>query len=257
MAKPRFDDSDYDTYEETKELSQLEYFVEEGYITEVLYTLKSGKEATVYCCRAHPRMGVELLAAKIYRSRNNRNFKNEAVYQEGRLILDQRVKRAVQKKTRFGRGAQSAIWQNYEYETLQTLFRAGASVPQPYVQSNGSILMEFVGDTNGAAPLLNSVTLEPAEARRLFDELLADIRLWLSCNYVHADLSAFNILYWRGRLKIIDFPQAVDPRFNPHAADLLARDLQNVCRQWSRYGVEADATSLAKSLWTQFYKSQL
>ena len=44
------------------------------------FNVKSGKEATVYCCQAHPSTGAKLLAAKVYRSRNNRSFKNDVIY---------------------------------------------------------------------------------------------------------------------------------------------------------------------------------
>src|SRR5260221_401525 len=88
----------------------LDYFFAGGMISEVLYTVKSGKEATVYCCQARPSMGADLLAAKVYRPRTNRSFKNDAIYQEGRVILKGQVRRAVEKKTRFGREAQFAIW---------------------------------------------------------------------------------------------------------------------------------------------------
>ena|SRR5438874_5357512 len=99
----------------------LDFFYTEGLITEVLYTVKSGKEATVYCCQAHPSTGAELLAAKVYRPRNNRGFKNDAIYQEGRVILEGHVRRAVQNKSRFGREAQFAMWVNYEFEALRDL----------------------------------------------------------------------------------------------------------------------------------------
>ena len=42
----------------------LDQFFTEGLITEVLHVVKSGKEATVYCCQAHRSTGVELLAQK-------------------------------------------------------------------------------------------------------------------------------------------------------------------------------------------------
>src|SRR2546430_17425234 len=77
-------------------LLALDDFFAQGLITNVLYEVKSGKEATVYCCEAHPSTGVELLAAKFYRARQHRNFKNDSVYQEGRAILDKRVRRAVE-----------------------------------------------------------------------------------------------------------------------------------------------------------------
>jgi RIO kinase 1 len=69
---------------------------------------------------------------------------------------------------------------------------------------------------------------------------------------VHGDLSPFNVLYWRGGVKIIDFPQAVDARFNPNAFFLLRRDLENVCHYFERFGVAADPDRLAGQLWAWF-----
>ena len=86
---------------------EVEEFVADGRITEVLHVVKSGKEATVLCCAAHRSQGTPWLAAKVYRSRNKRGFKNDAVYQEGRVILDGRARRAFAKKTRKGREVQS------------------------------------------------------------------------------------------------------------------------------------------------------
>src|SRR4051812_2874800 len=89
-------------YEET-----LAEFFEEDLITDVVQVVKSGKEGTVYCCRASERTGHDLLAAKIYRSSEHRMFHNSAVYQEGRVIVDKRVQRAVTNKSRFGRSFQA------------------------------------------------------------------------------------------------------------------------------------------------------
>jgi RIO kinase 1 len=86
---------------------------------------------------------------------------------------------------------------------------------------------------------------------------MREVELWLKCNLIHADLSPFNILYWEGQIKVIDFPQAVDPRFNPNAYFLLKRDIDKLCHYWNRYGIEAEATQLAENLWTRFQNSQL
>src|SRR5690348_2819317 len=99
----------------------LDSFFTQGLISEILYTVKSGKEATVYCCKANPSTGSKLLAAKVYRPRNNRGFKNDAIYQEGRVILKGQVRRAVENKSRFGREVQFAMWVNYEFEALKAL----------------------------------------------------------------------------------------------------------------------------------------
>ena len=57
----------------------LEGFYEDGWITDILYRVKGGKEANVYCCKAHPDTGFELIAAKVYRHRRLRSMKNYAI----------------------------------------------------------------------------------------------------------------------------------------------------------------------------------
>jgi len=235
----------------------LDSFFTQGLISEILYTVKSGKEATVYCCKANPSTGTELLAAKIYRSRNNRGFKNDAVYQEGRVILDKHVRRAVQNKSSFGREVQFAMWVNYEFEALKALYKAGADIPRPLARTDTAILMEYLGDSQHAAPALQSVELSRDEVRPVFERLMGNIELWLAHNYVHADLSAYNVLYWQGQVHIIDFPQAVDPRFNANAFTLLVRDIQNICNYVARYGLERNGLRIAERLWRKFKNAEL
>lgn len=242
---------------EAEPASPFDTFIDQGLITGVLYTVKSGKEATVYCCEADPATGADLFAAKVYRERSRRNFKNDSVYREGRVILDQRLRRAFAKKSRVGREFQAGSWQHEEYEVLTLLHGAGADVPRPLASSSGAILMEYVGDRESAAQPLQNVALEQHEAQRLFEQVLRNVELWLSLDRVHADLSPYNILYWNGSLKVIDFPQAVDPRFNTNARGLLGRDLDNVCRYFSRFGVRADPVRLADDLWRRFTRSEL
>ena len=105
------------------------------------------------------------------------------------------------------------------------------------------------------APLLQRVEPAPAEAGRLFAVLMRQVELWLRCDRIHGDLSSYNILYWQGRLTVIDFPQAVDPRANPHAYELLARDIANVARYFGRFAVPLEPALLADRLWTRFLRA--
>lgn len=237
--------------------ASLRRFRDDGLISDECEVIKSGKEATVYCCKACASAGGGLLAAKVYRPRQFRSFKHDAVYQAGRVILDARLRRTVAKKTRRGRGVQSGMWVAGEFETLQVLHEAGADVPRPLASSGSAILMEYVGARGSPAPTLNQVALDRQEARRLFDRVVENVELFLTCNRVHADLSAFNILYWRGRIKIIDFPQAVDPRVNPDALSLLLRDLGNVHRYFARHGVQAAPARVAGDLWRRYLRAEL
>ena len=92
-------------------------------------------------------------------------------------------------------------------------------------------------------------TLPRPDAGALFWRVIENLALWLRCGLVHADLSAYNLLYWRGGITAIDFPQAVDAAANPHAFDFLLRDVTNVCRHFTRYGVSVEPEPLAWDLW--------
>jgi RIO kinase 1 len=229
-----------------------ESFIEDWLITEVLHVVKSGKEATVYCCRAHPHTGQTLLAAKVYRDRRNRGFKNDAIYQEGRVILNERVNRAFQNKTRFGREFQFQSWKGHEYEVLTRLHRAGADVPRPFANDGDALLIEYFGEQKLPAAPLGTLSLDRDEAHRLFAQWVRNLEIMLVNNVVHGDLSPYNILYTDGRLVIIDFPQAVDPRFNRNALSLFERDVTNVCEYFARQGVRSEPDRLARDLWRRF-----
>lgn len=232
-------------------------FFADGTITEVLGQLKSGKEGTVYCCRANPSTGVDLVAAKVYRSQEHRTFKNDAVYRQGVPILNKRDARAFKKKTGWGRQVKSGTWMYHEWEMLRTLSDAGADVPRPISLADSVILMEYIGDEESAAPKLQEVSLSPEETRPLFERTLGNIELFLRLNWIHGDLSPYNILYWQGNVTVIDFPQAVDARTNPSALDLLLRDVANVCRYFGRYGIRSDPERIARHLWGRFLRAEL
>ncbi len=245
-------------------LSSLGRFYEDDLITDVLRVVKSGKEATVYCCRAHPSTGAEYLAAKVYRPRMFRSLKNDAIYRESRAQLDGGGRerrggrpRGDPRRTERGREDRVASWIAYEYQTQRLLYETGADVPRPFAQIGNAVLMEYIGEGTEPAPLLREVTLAEDEARAIFERVLRNIELFLACDRIHGDLSAYNLLYRPEAAIIIDFAQAVDPRYNPGVYPLLARDVERVCRHFRRYGIEAEAASLALDLWTRYLAGEL
>ena len=60
--------------------------------------------------------------------------------------------------------------------------------------------MAYIGGDEIPAPTLNSVSLKAREARRLFERVLENIEKMLTKACIHADLSAYNILYWEGQI---------------------------------------------------------
>jgi RIO kinase 1 len=254
VFRPTFESS---KYERLWILTYLGHFYDDKQITDVLYTVKGGKEATVYCCAAHPATGLELIAAKIYRPRPFRQLRNDARYRQGRAILDERGKavrdgrllHAILKKSDKGKAAEHTSWLEHEYRTLERLYQAGADVPQPVSHGHSTILMEYFGGPRTPAPLLRDVRLSRDEAQHLFGRLMRNLELMLAQGRIHGDLSAYNVLYWQGDIRIIDFPQAVDPNENPEAYAIFERDVTRLCQYFARQGVATEPSAIAAELW--------
>ncbi len=226
-----------------------------GLITEVLGVVKSGKEATVYLCEASDG---GLVAAKVYRSRQVRQFANAAAYGDGRMRgVHRREAVAMTKKSRVGQELSFARWVSEEYTTLQVLHAAGVAVPKPIAMSDSVIIMEYIGHEDAPAGPLANARLDRAEAVRVFGVLMRNVEMMLACDRVHGDLSAYNVLYRDDDVRIIDFPQAVDARFNSNALSLLERDIENLCGHFSRLGVQADGSRIARALWSRFLRGEL
>jgi len=246
-------------FEEAWLLDSLTEIHEHQWISDVLRKVKGGKEASVYLCKAGTEMSVPFVAAKIYRPRSLRNLKNDAQYRVGRVDLDadgtalwkEADKNAIAKRTSYGEEVRHRSWIAYEFKTMEILFEAGADVPRPYAMEKNAIVMDFVGDENTAAPILNSVNLSHAEARNLLERVLHNMDVMLANECIHGDLSAYNILYWNGEIKLIDFPQIVLPKSNPTAWSIFLRDVVRICDYFSSQGVNCDAHKIAVDLWTK------
>ncbi len=237
--------------EETAEA--LGAFFADGLITDVLYRVRSGKEADVYCCAAGASTGREFLAAKVYRPIEERSFRNDFLYQAGRnRTLGRRDKLAIAKKSRHGLSMREGVWVNSEFETLAEMHAHGPSVPEPISRSHSALLMEYFGDADGAAPMLQRLKLERDNAEHCLRRIVATVTLMLDSHRVHGDLPLYNILYWSGEPFVIDFPPAVDARFNPNAYELLMRDLETVCDYFARCGTVANSRQLANAMWRRY-----
>lgn len=232
----------------------LQPLIEDGVIDEVLRSLKSGKEATVYLVRS----GTEIRCAKVYRDMAQRSFQKRAQYQEGRKVRGSRQARAMSKSTRFGRKEQEAAWKNAEVDALYKLIGAGVRVPKPYGYFNDTLIMELVTDIDGhPAPRLGEVDLSPETAREYHGFLVQQIVRMLSIGLIHGDLSEFNVLVGPDGPVIIDFPQAVDAASNNGALATLERDVNNIRGTLGRFAPELLDTEFAREMWALFEQGEL
>jgi RIO kinase 1 len=232
----------------------LQPLIDDGVIDEVIRSLKSGKEATVYLVRS----GVHTRCAKVYRDMRQRSFQKRARYQEGRKVRGSRQARAMAKSTRFGRREQEAAWKNAEVDALYKLVAAGVRVPKPYGYFNDTLIMELVTDVAGApAPRLGEIDLSAETAREYHHFLIQQIVRMLSIGLIHGDLSEFNVLVGTEGPVIIDLPQAVNAAGNNGAFAMLERDVNNIRGTLGRFAPELLETEFAREMWAQYEQGEL
>ena len=218
-----------------------------GFVSDVLYRINDGKEATVWLCSGPP-PDARLYAAKMYRARKFRAFRNDAEYAGERPIRDRRMAKAMRQRTRKGARESHIRWVSQEWDMLVRLHAAGIAVPEPLAHSDAGVLMSFIGDADGAAPRLADTRLPTENAAALWTQLCGDIAQMLRSGVVHGDLSAYNVLLFRGRLVFIDLPQAISTSASDAYAHF-ARDLRNLARWFERAGVDTDCERLIDTLW--------
>src|SRR5438105_5768643 len=232
----------------------LQPLIDDGVIDEVIRSLKSGKEATVYLVRS----GAHMRCAKVYRDMAQRSFQKRARYQEGRKVRGSRQARAMSKRTRFGRKEQEAAWKNAEVDALYKLVAAGVRVPKPYGYFNDTLIMELVTDAAGdPAPRLGEVDLSPGTAREYHRYLVQQVVRMLSIGLIHGDLSEFNVLIGHDGPVIIDLPQVVNAAGNNGALAMLERDVNNIRGTLGRFAPELLETQFAREMWSLFEQGEL
>lgn len=227
---------------------------DDDYVDHDLGNLKSGKEAEIFVVERTSAGRSCLLAHKRYRPRsvthkgelaalgfqNANRFMHDLEYRDGRKFAKSRDRRAVERMTNYGRTLLTARWTGHEFDVMRRAWEAGVQLPYPVAATDDGLLMQYLGDRVQAAPRLAQARLDPTSLGRAAEQLIESVRRLAEAGFVHADLSAYNVLWWQERAWLIDFPQAVDVTVNPHALEFLHRDLSNVSAWFARRGVALD-----------------
>jgi RIO kinase 1 len=214
---------DYQVIEEVFDKSTLMViydFMNKRVIDEIHGVVNAGKEARVYWGKDPD--GKEL-AIKIYLTSSAEFKKGMLPYIEG----DPRFAH-VRRDTR----SLIYTWAQKEFKNLQRAKEAGVNVPEPLAVQKNVLIMKFIGEDGERAPLMKETVLEDAE--KVFKQLLTYVkRLYSKGGLVHADLSEYNIMIWKGKPVIFDVAQSVLVK-HPMADTFLRRDLENLHRYFKR-----------------------
>jgi len=209
----------------------LEHLLAEGVISEVLARLQSGKEAEVYVVS----FGGRVVAAKVYKDRATRSFKNNSEYKEGRTVRNSRSQRAIERGSKFGKSAAEDAWKTAEADALYKLHAAEVRVPTPVLYLDGVLLMELVLNAEGnAARRLIDTDLTVGEANAAYHDMVGQLVRILACDLIHGDLSPYNVLWAAAGPTVIDFPQIISASHNSSSERFFLRDADNILGHFAR-----------------------
>ncbi len=217
--------------------------------------LKTGKEADVHLVERHHGEAVNVLAAKRFRNFEDRLFRNDARYRAARRTGESRLDKAIAQGNKAGMAFRARLWLASEFDALCRLWSAGVPVPYPVQKLGNELILELIGSAEQAAPRLVHARLDRPDLGRAWAQLVEAMHAMVHSGVVHGDLSPYNLLWDRGQIVIIDFPQSVDPIAHPEGISLLERDVTNVTDWFGRRGVECDPSDLFSSLLREAFHS--
>jgi len=132
-----------------------------------------------------------------------------------------------------------------EYEALETLY-PDVSVPQPIDTNRHAIVMEKVDGVE-----LSRTGLEPEQVCPVLELVLAEMQTAYREEFVHADMSEYNVFVTTQGVVVFDWPQAV-PTDHENSDELLARDVDNIVsyfqRKYPAHVEEVDTDAVAAAL---------
>ncbi len=227
-------------YEEVLDLRTLKTLYKlsaKGYIKALGGVISTGKEANVFYADGHFECRDVPMAVKIYRIETSEFYKmDEYLFGDKRFDL----RRISRKELIF-------VWTEKEFRNLQRAHEANVNVPKPFVHLKNVILMEFLGENEVPAPTLADLGSElknVVDVEMLFEEIVENVkRLYVDAELVHADLSEYNIVLFKDRPYLIDMGQSVLID-HPYATSYLERDLKNLIRFFSKFGIKASLDDL-------------
>ena len=236
LGKGRYEWVDRRVFDQVFDRSTLlavHKLMQKGEIETIDYPIARGKEAHVF----HATTNHGPVAVKIFHT-TNAVFNGLAKYIDGdpRFSgLSRRHRELVN------------IWVRKELRNLKRMRRHGLRVPEPIDSLKNVLVMQYIGDENGAGPRLKDITVD--DPYGVFEELLEFAAInWQTCGLVHADFSEYNILWKDGEPWVIDVGQS-GTRQHPSSEEFLVRDVTRLVEWIDRQGHSVDlAESLARVL---------
>ncbi len=193
-------------------LSSVYEIIKKYNVNYIDFPISSGKESLIF--KVIMDDGTSRVM-KIYKM-STLKFSNTFEYIKGDYRFD---------KEKINRTNVVYVWAQKEYTNLDALVNSKVKAPKPYGFYKNVLLLSYLGTKTGPARQIREID---TDFNLLYSKL--KINLWRMYNVakiVHADLSEYNVLYYRKEPYIIDVGQSVSIK-HPMAEEFLRRDIKNI-----------------------------
>ncbi len=203
--------------------------------------VSTGKEANVFYADGIVDGKKRQIAVKIYRIETSEFFRMDE-YLFGDKRFDMR---------RISKKGLIFIWVEKEFRNLERAFDAKVNVPEPYYYLKNVLLMEFLGENEKPYPSLSDLRKDLndfVDVSELYERIKENMRiLYQRAQLVHSDLSEYNIIVKYDEPYFIDMGQSV-LRDHPRAEEFLERDVRNLVKFFSKYGIRESSEDVLKAI---------
>lgn len=203
---------------------------------QIEFVISTGKEAHVFHAVD---AGGEHRAVKVYKTAAS-TFLHMAPYMEG----EKRFSDSKQDKREL-----VFEWVKKEFKNLESLYKAKVSAPVAYGYLENVLVMSLVENEEGEpAAALQDVDPKELEGNVVYEQLVDNLaKMIYGAKLIHADFSAYNVLWTGKKVVVIDVGQAVGFK-HPRAREFLDRDFANVAKYAKRLGLEKTAEDVREDV---------
>lgn len=187
-----------------RSLAVLVRIIKKGILDNIIGKISEGKEAAVFLATKNK----EYRAIKIYKPETSKFFNSRNKYLNTKYSGDFELACKYAKK---------------EYKNMNFLY-GKINMPEPIYLEKNILVMSFLGENGIPYPQLYKLKITP----QIKNEIINIMDKLIEANYVHGDLSPYNILVG-DKVYLIDFGQATTFN-NPKAMELFKRDLANLAK---------------------------
>ncbi|MCG3219113.1 MAG: hypothetical protein KAR35_08915 [Candidatus Heimdallarchaeota archaeon] len=246
-----------------------QHLVEQQFIKKIIYSIGSGKEASVYLAI---NSNDETIALKVYRIYHTCH--------RNKLLSSTSSRSSIKSAMAVQFASSLALT---EFDQMVYLHEKGVPCPYPSDQQDYAFIMEYYGNDTGPSPLLKDVNLKEIgyDPISILEQLL-DIYYFMfnKCQLVHGDFSEHNIIWHDDQLKIIDFLQSRKYNVSSHspyashgeridkvrAFKMLEKDISSTLTHFlKKYGASFDYEEVMinmldldqSDLWEQTYETKV